>query len=225
VNSESEIRKAWERDRAYYRRLIKLIPVAFAVVLFLFLTSDQVSIREIEKHVGWKGEMRLLPDITIMPDDDPFSAIESQHKLKLLTIMDLDVVDGPDFDKPKLINNDSPDQTDMPALSVDDLLQITTRPSRRDVPYSENYIILKMVEPEYPIYELENGIEGSVTVELFVNENGTVDMASVLSSIGPKSFAASSLKAVKQFVFQPPTRGGKPSSMWIKFLIKFRIYG
>jgi TonB family protein len=81
-----------------------------------------------------------------------------------------------------------------------------------------------MVQPEYPTYELENGIEGSVTVELFVNERGFVDMASVLSSIGPKSFEESSLNAVRQFVFQPPMRGDEPTSMWIRFLIKFRIY-
>ena len=63
-----------------------------------------------------------------------------------------------------------------------------------------------------------------MTVELFVNEDGLVEMASVLSSIGPKSFEESSLAAVKQFVFQPPMRGNEPTSMWIKFLIKFRIY-
>jgi TonB family protein len=81
-----------------------------------------------------------------------------------------------------------------------------------------------MVEPKYPIYELENGIEGSVTVELFVNENGAVEMASVVSSIGPESFEESSLEAVRQFLFQPPIRDGQPTSMWIKFLIKFRIF-
>ena len=81
-----------------------------------------------------------------------------------------------------------------------------------------------MVQPEYPIYELTNGIEGSVTVEMFVNENGRVEMASVVSSIGPEAFEKSSVKAVKQFVFQPPRKGDESTSMWIKFLIKFRIY-
>jgi len=224
MSSESEIRKAWERERSYHRRLLKIVPVALGIVLFLFLTSDQVSISELEKQVGFRGEMRLLPEITIMPDHDPYSAIESQQKLKLMTSMDLDIFDGPDFDKPKLVNDDAPDDTDAPEVSFEDLLQITARPSRRDAPYSENYIILKLVEPVYPAYELENGIEGSVTVELFVNEDGKVEMASVLSSIGPKSFEGSSLDAIRKFVFQPPTRDGQPTSMWIRFLIKFRIY-
>jgi TonB family protein len=224
MDSDSEIRRVWERDRAYHKRIVKIIPLAFAAVLFLFLTSDQVSLTELNQQVGWKGAMRVLPEITIVPDDDPYSAIENLRNLKIMTSMDLDIDEGPDFDKPRLLNDPDPDQTDMPEISHDDLLNFPTRPSRRDVPYSDTYIILKMVEPEYPIYELENEIEGNVTVELFVNERGLVEMASVLSSIGPKSFEESSLIAVRQFVFQPPTWNGQPSSMWIKFLIKFRIF-
>jgi TonB family protein len=224
MGSETEIRRAWERERAYHKRILKIIPIAIAAVLFLFLSSDQVSIVELEKRVGWRGEMRILPDITILPDDDPFSAIDTKESHRILTSMELDIVEGPDIDKARLINRENPDETDMPEISTDEFMRVTTRPSRRDVPYSNTYIILKMVKPEYPIYELENGIEGSVTVELFVNEGGLVESATVLSSIGPESFEKSSLEAVRQFVFQPPTKDGQPTSMWIKFLIKFRIF-
>jgi TonB family protein len=199
--------------------------VAFAIVLFLFLTSDQVSIQEIEKQVGWSGEMQLLAEITIIPDNNPYSTIASDRSAPLLTSMDLDIQDGPDFDKPKLLNDPDPDETELPEISFDDLLNVVSRPQHRDTPYSETYIILKMVKPDYPAYELVNGIEGSVTVELFINEKGRVEAASVLSRIGPESFAKSSLEAVKKFEFQPPKTDGVPSSMWIKFLIKFRIFG
>jgi TonB family protein len=224
MSGEPEIRRAWERDRAYHKRLLRIVPLAVLLVAFLFLTSAQVSIQELEKHVGFKGEMQILSEISIMPDDDPFTAVENQHKLKLLTSMDLDIFEGPEFDDPNLINDESPDETELPEISFEDLLDVTTRPSNRDVPYSESYVLLKMVQPEYPIYELTNGTEGSVTVEMFVNESGRVEMATVLSSIGPKSFEKSSVDAVKQFVFQPPRKGDEPTSMWIKFLIKFRIY-
>jgi TonB family protein len=52
-----------------------------------------------------------------------------------------------------------------------------------------------------------------------------VEKATVLSSLGPVSFQDSALDAVQQFVFQPPVENGKATSMWIKFLIKFRIMG
>jgi TonB family protein len=197
MTNESEIRKSWDRERAYHKRLLRIVPVALVIVLILFVTSDQVSVRELEKHVGFKGAMQLLPEISIIPDDNPFTS--------------------------DLVEEELPEEPDFPELLFDDF-EVATRKSHSDVPYSETYIILKMVQPEYPFYELENGIEGSVTVELFVNEDGIVEMASILSSIGPKSFGESSLKAVRQFVFQPPMRGDEPTSMWIKFLIKFRIY-
>jgi hypothetical protein len=188
MSSEHEIRKAWERDRAYHKRIAKIIPVAFAIVLLLFLTSDQVSLTELEKHVGWKGEMRVLPEISIIPDDAPFDAIQSDGLPPVMTSMDLDLTEGPDLPDQKLVDKKDPDDAELPELSHEDLLRITTRLRQRSVPYSNTYVILKMVEPEYPIYELENEIEGSVTVELFVNESGRVEVATVLSSIGPESF-------------------------------------
>jgi TonB family protein len=221
--TEPEIRKAWERDRAYHKRLIRIVPFAMLIVLLLFLTSDQVSITELEKHVGFKGEMKLLPEISIIPDEDPFTSVEKRSQLKLLRSMELDVVEGPELDKTDVIEEELPEDEEIPEVELDDF-EIATRRKQREVPYTDTYIILKMVQPEYPVYELENGIEGSVTVEMFVNEGGYVEMATVLSSIGPESFEKSSLDAVRQFVFQPPKRGDVPTSMWIKFLIKFRIY-
>lgn len=223
MTTESEIRKAWERDKAYHRRLLRITPIAALIVLLLFITSDQVSMTELEKHVGYKGEMKLLPEISIIPDEDPFTSVDRHSSLKLMTNMDLDIVEGPEFEKADRVEEEPVDEAELPEVELDDF-EIATRTKKRDVPYSETYIILKMVQPEYPVYELENGIEGSVTVEMFVNEAGVVEMASVLSSIGPKSFEEASLDAVKQFVFQPPMVGDEPTSMWIKFLIKFRIY-
>ena len=89
--------------------------------------------------------------------------------------------------------------------------------------YSETYIILRAIQPRYPDHERERGIEGSVTVELLVNELGTVSDANVIELVGPMSFQNSALDAVRQFEFQPPIENGLPTPMWIKFLIKFRI--
>lgn len=217
-----EILKAWERDRAYHKRLLRIVPIALVLVLLLFATSDQVSMNELEKHVGFKGEMQLLPEISIMPDDDPFTSFERHTQTTFTTSVNLDLIEGPDFDDEEE-EEEKPEEPEVEELSFDEF-DVATRPSQRDVPYSENYIILKMVQPEYPYYELENGIEGSVTVEMFVNDRGEVEMASVLSSVGPKSFEESSLHAIRQFVFQPPKKGDESTSMWIRFLIKFRIY-
>ena len=90
---------------------------------------------------------------------------------------------------------------------------------------TKDYVILKMVEPDYPPRELLDGIEGNVLVELFVNTRGEVEDVVVISVLGPKAFEDSSLRAVRQFVFQPPLENGAPATMWVRFSIRFRISG
>ena len=215
----------WERERAHRMRLLVAVPISAIIVIFLFVFSDRLPLSEIERTIGWKGELRLLPEVTILLDTDPFTAPEQANRLSAMTSLDLDLVDAPDLAKPLVTEDDKKRQIEVTDTPLDDLLNVPSKPTRKEVPYSDSYVILRMVEPDYPPPELATGIEGNVTVELFVNESGEVEHASVLSGIGPKSFQESSLRAVKQFLFQPPIEDGQPSAMRIRFLIKFRIYG
>lgn len=213
--------KISDRDRMYRKRLLYIAPVSILLILSLFATSDYVSYTDLNKRLGWKGPMRVLPEITILPDTDPYESFLEDRKLRTMTSIDLNVLDetGPSegFTKKKKTE----EQANTPP--EDGLDMVHTRPMHSDVPYSEDYIILKMVHPEYPTEELINGIEGEVTLELLVNEEGRVEGAWVLSVIGPRSFEESSLKAVKQFLFQAPVRNGKPEPMSIRFQINFKI--
>jgi TonB family protein len=215
----------WQREQSYRRRLYYLTPVAVVLMTLLFLTYDRIPFREFEKQVGWKGELRLMPEITIIPDNKDIVNIERQRRIDAMTSVDLELTEGNELPRPSV--RDVKKQTEKEKLDVSELedFDIRTVQTSHDVPYSEDYVILKMTEPVYPKEELEKGIEGSVTVELFVNEYGRVEKATVLSSLGPVSFQDSALDAVQQFVFQPPVENGKATSMWIKFLIKFRIMG
>jgi len=98
-------------------------------------------------------------------------------------------------------------------------------PAHTEVPYSEDYVILHMIKPDYPPRELSDGIEGDVTLELLVDDAGLVEDVWVLLASGPRSFEQSSLDAVRQFRFKPPIVDGKPTQMWIRFQIRFRIAG
>ncbi len=214
----------WARQTEYRRRLYTCIPISFTIVLFLFLTSDRVSLLEMDKRVGWQGEMRVLPEITVVADDDEYNSIERERDLVTMTSVDIDLFDHPDVNKPRFVNVERPEEVEILDFAEHDIYNVRTIASKRQASYSDVYVILKMVEPEYPPRELNEGIEGNVTVELLVNEDGFVEEASVLSVIGPKSFEEASLAALKQFVFKPPVENGKPTAMWIKFLIKFRIF-
>jgi TonB family protein len=214
----------WQREQAYRRRLYYLTPVAAVLMTLLFITSDRIPYRDIEKHVGWQGEMRLLPEITIIPDNQDITSEERERRLNTMTSVNLDLAEVPNEED--VSERDVDEMADEEEIEIADLdeFDVRTLQSAREVPYSEDYVILRMIEPDYPPKELKEGIEGNVTVELFVNEQGRVEAATVLSAVGPRSFQDASLDAVRQFMFQPPTEDGRPQSMWIKFRIKFRIF-
>jgi len=224
VDREPEILKFWERDRAYWKRIAWIVPISLVLILALLFWSDRIPISDSETWAGWRGEMRVLPEITVVSDDNPFSSPENEERLKVMTSLEVDLRDGPEFLKPQAVELETSEPLVAPP-SDEELKPKSELRTRRDASYSDDFVIVKMVEPEYPRYERENGIEGSVLVELLVNEEGRVENAAVLSAIGPESFKESSLAAVRQFVFQPPIRDGKSVPVWIKFHIKFRIVG
>jgi TonB family protein len=82
-----------------------------------------------------------------------------------------------------------------------------------------------MIEPEYPSDALAERLEGYVLIEAYIASDGTVNEAYVRSSFGPVSFEASSLAAVRQFLFKPVRTNGMPVSFWVSFLVKFHLRG
>ena len=214
-----------EKQRAYCQRLLIISPIAALLVSILFITSDVVPYSEIEKRLGWEGETRLLPNITIIPDEDFYEDMREDSRLRTLAVMEVQVLDetGPSEGGVRQdIPPKEPEETISPEL---DLAEIRHHPAHTDVPYSEEYVILHMVQPEYPPNELLEGIEGDVTIEILVNEEGRVENAWVLAAMGPKSFEYASLAAVRQFRFKPPTENGHPVPMWIRFQVRFRLVG
>jgi len=214
-----------DRERAYRRRLYRAAPFAVVIILILFVSSEHVSLEILEKHIGWKGELQVMPEITIVPDDATSVSFERQRNLHTMTTVDLDLPEGHDIDQPEFENVHREEEIEELDFNEWDEFQVRTVRRNRDVPYSEDYVILKMVEPEYALHELNDGVEGHVLVELFVNTQGSVEDVEVISVLGPKSFEEASLKAVRQFVFQPPVENGAPATMWIRFNIRFRISG
>jgi TonB family protein len=219
------IRSYGEREADYRKRLLMIVPIAVFLVFLVFMSSDVVPYLEIEKHLGWEGEIQLLPNITIVPDNDPYEDERESSRLRTMASMDLALVndESPNPGEfPDETPSQKPDEFTTPEIDLDDIHHLKVH---TDVPYSDDWVILHMVQPEYPPEELANGIEGEVTLEILVNEEGLVDNVWVLASYGPKSFEEASLAAVKQFRFKPPNQGGKPVPMWIRFQVRFRLTG
>jgi protein TonB len=215
-----------ERDASYHRR-ISIISMMVVVAALAFIVAAAHYIRRANPvMVGWKGEMELLPELVIEPEvvaeqpapsprsgqSSPTASIEAARRSEFQVSNPWDATAA---------RNANPDLDVQPRGTADS----RAVPMSRPVSYSETYVILKTVKPKYPEHERERGVEGSVTVELLVDEQGLVAQANALSLVGPMSFQDAALEAVRQFVFQPPVVDGEASTMWIKFVFTFRLSG
>jgi len=214
-----------EYDRKRTKLLALILPVALCVILLILLTMEKTNVVKRYFTVGYKGPMKVLPEIQIV---DEFGLEDVANKKRNKTLIAQDIkIEGEEFDekkegeKPEATKKNE-DEADLKEKSIsNDFYRSYT--SKANVPYREDYVILKMVKPEYPQDALDLGLEGYVLVELYINTEGKVAGAWVRSSYGPLSFEESALKAVKQFLFQPVKENGKPIPFWVSFLIKFKL--
>ena len=109
----------------------------------------------------------------------------------------------------------------VPEISRD--FEFRSYRARAPVPYREDYVILRMVKPEYPADALALVQEGYVLVEAYIGADGTVSEAYVRASYGPYSFEESSLRALRLFLFRPIREGGNAISFWVSFLVRFEL--
>lgn len=80
---------------------------------------------------------------------------------------------------------------------------------------AERPTILERPDPEYPAFEKENGIEGTVSVALRIDFDGSVGAASVDTSSGSEALDEAALESVRKWkCTAPKTPKGEPA-VWI----------
>ena len=58
----------WERDAAYRRRIGVIVPFVLTAYAILFFATDRIQYEDIPRFIGWKGELEVLPEITVLPE-------------------------------------------------------------------------------------------------------------------------------------------------------------
>ncbi len=217
----------WERDAAYKRRLRFIAPLVVAAYAVLFLAADRIRYEDIPRFIGWKGELEVLPEITVVPELASIETEPAPREEVVRETVALDLTPKGDIRSdpaPKPVVTEAKPRIVEPAEGKAEIRSME-RPGGRETAYTDRFALIKTVEPKYPEFERAQGIEGTVTVEMLVDENGMVVEANALSTMGPESFAESALEAVRQFVFEPPTQNGRPTTIWVRLRVKFRITG
>jgi len=189
----------WERDAAYRRRIGLIVPLVLAAYAILFVATDRIRYEDIPRFIGWKGELEVLPEITVVPEIESVAAEPLPHEQIVRETVALDLTPKGDVpDEP--VETTPAEVTPRVVEPAEGKVQIRSmeRPGHRaEASYSDKFALIKAVEPVYPMQARMDGIEGMVTVEMLVDENGMVVEANVLSLMGPDSFADAALDAVR----------------------------
>jgi TonB family protein len=89
--------------------------------------------------------------------------------------------------------------------------------SRKDTPAR----LLKSTKPVYPRWAREHKIQGTVTIEVLVDERGKVARWEILKSI--PSLDAAAVQCVRQWVFSPAIVRGRPAATTTMAPVTFKL--
>jgi len=80
------------------------------------------------------------------------------------------------------------------------------------------------VEPAYPHYALQTGLEGRLVVRILVDEEGRVEEAFVIvDSDLDVGFEEASVEAIRQWKFTPGIQNGNPVAVWMHIPVVFEV--
>ena len=110
-----------------------------------------------------------------------------------------------EMDQTKLLDSDA---TSLPTPTEEYLV------SEMPVPLSE-------IRPTYPKEAKDKQVEGTVALDVLIDQAGKVRQVSVIE--GPQVFRASALEAMKKFLFRPAKVDGKPVAVRIRYSLNFKL--
>ena len=204
--------------------LFHAVFVALVVILTYFRFSPiemyEVPIEIYEpKDMQNLAEVKEAPKVVLksvnepVPDSKPvreiFGASRESYTDKTLGKDGVEAKKGntlaKEVDKTQLLDSDA---SSLPTPTEEYLV------SEMPVPLSE-------VRPVYPKEAKDKQIEGSVAMDVLIDDKGKVRLASVIE--GSEIFRASALEAMKKFIFRPAKVDGKPVAVRIRYSIKFKL--
>jgi protein TonB len=77
--------------------------------------------------------------------------------------------------------------------------------------------------PRYPHVARRRGYEGTVVLEVLVNEAGRVEDLRLFQSSGYDVLDRAAIKSVQEWVFEPARRGDQRVEMWVQVPVRFQL--
>lgn len=195
-----------------YSRYIGCSFVAAATFhLLFFVFSPPFVVKPYVLDEGFVPFDPLLPEITVPDEPAPVKSppvtIEPADECG-------DVVD-----------------VDVPATSFTDFTSFSpplaapgSERASELIPFDEQPVLVRSVNPVYPELARQAGIEGDVLISVLVGTDGAVLDASVLRSSVTPAMEKAALDAAMRFRFRPARQGAVPVSVRVAFRITFELH-
>lgn len=208
--------------------LFHLLVIAFGgSALFIIRTDPEQQI------LGYRGPTRVVREIDIIEPNSIQSYFHQRRREGRRRSPEYRVVErfeteaGPE---PIPVRQPEKQPDPDPRTPVEDVeLMEPVVPVHREISFSQDFVILQAIEPDYPEYERSQMVEGYVLIACYVTPQGDIDAEQVLESGtrptggSARAFELAALEAVKKWRILPPLRDGEPQGAWVKIPINFEI--
>jgi len=96
-------------------------------------------------------------------------------------------------------------------------------PRVKFIPYDDPPVPLRPIKPKYPEIAQEAGIEGTVVVQVFVDEKGRVKETVILKGIPNTGLDEAATQAIRLVRFKPARQRERAVGVWISIPVNFRL--
>jgi protein TonB len=83
--------------------------------------------------------------------------------------------------------------------------------------------LVKMVQPDYPLFAMDSGITGIVVLQATIGKDGHVENLHVLS--GPSALQQAAMDAVKKWIYRPYLLNNEPVAVDTTINVNFTLNG
>ena len=96
-------------------------------------------------------------------------------------------------------------------------------PRVKFIPYDDPPVPLTPIRPKYPEIAQEAGIEGTVVVQVFVDDRGRVNDTVILKGIPNTGLDEAATVAIRAVRFRPAKQRERAVGVWISIPVNFRL--
>jgi TonB family protein len=225
-----------QRYEAEYRRRILTATVTAlalhaALIISIERTSQWQTLPEERIRLGYEGPTRLQRELEVLVPNSVqahFSQLAREGRTSAVEyhiLPELEITHGPaTIPVPEV----KPRPEAQPSVQAESEIEVEPLiATHAEISYSEDFVILRLVKPVYPEYELERDITASITVAAWLTSTGELQDVQITQAIAEppsastRGFEIASLEAIRQWKIRPPRRLQETSGLWLTIPIRF----